>query len=63
MLHFYHADLRRRDSDNGTSSILDVLVDAEILKDDNWQIVRQIAIANYHDKDFPRIEITIQELE
>ena len=31
---FHHGDLRRRDSDNGTSSILDLMVDCGILKDD-----------------------------
>ena len=45
-LSFYHGDLRRRDSDNGTSSIMDLLVDAKILSDDNWQIVRQIDVFN-----------------
>lgn len=59
MLSFYHGDLRRRDSDNGTSSIMDLLVDAEILSDDNWQIVRQIDVFNYYEKNKARCRITI----
>lgn len=61
-LEFIHGDLRRRDSDNGCSSICDLLVDAAILKDDNWQIVRDIAITNKYEKGNPRCNITIQDL-
>lgn len=39
-----HRDHRRRDSDNVLSSVLDLLVDAGILADDRWQIVRQVGI-------------------
>ena len=62
-LSFYHGDLRRRDSDNGTSSILDMLVDCEIIKDDNWEIVRIINVYNYYDKNNARCEIDIKPLE
>lgn len=63
ILSFYHGDLRRRDSDNGTSSIMDLLVDAKILADDNWQIVRQIAVFNYYDKGAPRCRISICQMQ
>lgn len=63
VLAFYHGDLRRRDSDNGTSSIMDLLVDAGILADDNWQIVRQIAVFNYYDKGAPRCRVSICPLK
>lgn len=62
-LFFYHGDLRRRDSDNGTSSILDMLVDAGVLTDDKWQIVRILNIFNQYDKNNARCEIDIQPLE
>ena len=61
-LSFYHGDLRRRDSDNGTSSILDLLVDAGILADDNWQIVRILNVYNQSDKGHARCEIMISPL-
>jgi len=56
---FTHGDLRRRDSDNGTSSIMDLLVDAKILSDDNWQIVREISIQNQYEKGTPHCSVTI----
>ena len=62
-LSFFHGDMRRRDSDNGTSSILDTLVDAGVLKDDNWEIVRILNVYNYYDKGHARCEIEIHELE
>ena len=62
-LNFIHGDLRRRDSDNGTSSILDLLVDAGILADDNWQIVRILNVYNQYDKGHARCEIDIRPLE
>lgn len=61
-LVFTHGDYRRRDSDNGCSSIMDLLTDAGVLIDDNWQIVRDIAITNRYEKNAPKCEITIQEL-
>lgn len=63
LLRFAHGDLRRRDSDNGTSSIMDLLVDVGILADDNWQIVRQIRIQNDYIKGEPKCEIVITEYE
>lgn len=62
-LSFFHGDKRRRDSDNGTSSILDFLVDFGILADDNWEIVRVLNVYNYYDKGHARCEIDIHELE
>ena len=40
---FYHKDERTRDTDNQISSILDLLKDAKVIKDDNWKIVRRIS--------------------
>lgn len=60
---FTHGDLRRRDSDNGCSSVLDLLTDAGIIQDDNWQIVQEIAIFNRFEKNFPKVEIEIVELQ
>lgn len=62
-LSFFHGDLRRRDSDNGTSSILDTLVDAGVLADDKWEIVRVLNVYNHYDKGHARCEIDIWPLE
>lgn len=59
-LTFYHGDLRRRDSDNGTSSVLDLLTDCQILADDNWQIVRALRVVNHYEKGEPRCIIEIE---
>lgn len=40
---FYHKDERTRDTDNQISSILDLLKDSKVIKDDNWKIVRAIS--------------------
>lgn len=40
---FHHSDNRTRDTDNQISSILDLLKDAKVIKDDNWQIVKRIS--------------------
>lgn len=62
-LKFFHADKRRRDSDNGVSSILDTLVDSGILKDDNWQIVRILNVYNFFDRKNARCEIDIKTID
>ena len=62
-LSFFHGNYRRRDSDNGTSSILDTLTDAGILKDDNWEIVRILNVYNYYEKNKARCEIEIYPIE
>lgn len=43
---FHHADRRRRDGDNSLSSVLDLLVDAGVLSDDSWEIVREVRVDN-----------------
>lgn len=61
-LTFHHGDNIRRDSDNQTSSIMDLLQDAKVLADDRWQIVRILNIYNHFDKGNPRCLIEINEL-
>ena len=60
---FFHESLRRRDSDNQLSSILDTLVDAGILEDDNWKIIPEKHIYDFYDKDNARVEIYIEEIQ
>ena len=61
-LTFTHGDLRRRDSDNGTSSIMDLLTDAHILQDDNWRIVQKITVYNNYVKNNPRCIVEIKSI-
>lgn len=60
-LEFVHGDLRRRDSDNGLSSVLDTLVDAGVLEDDSWAIVREIRVSNRYEKNNPHCIVRIKE--
>ena len=59
---FYHGDMKRRDSDNQLSSVLDTLVDAGILEDDNWKIIPEKHIYDAYDKGAARVELEIEEL-
>ncbi len=61
-LTFYHGDQVRRDSDNQTASIMDLLQDAKVLADDRWQIVRILTIYNHYDKGNARCLIEINKL-
>ena len=61
-LLFTHGDLRRRDSDNGTSSVLDLLTDCGVLEDDKWQIVRELRISNDYEKGNPHCRVEIETL-
>jgi Holliday junction resolvase RusA-like endonuclease len=60
---FIHGDNRRRDSDNQTSSILDLLIDCGILLDDDWKIVRRMTIENRYQKNNAGCLIEITALD
>lgn len=59
-VHFVHGDLRKRDSDNGLSSILDLLKDCKIIPDDNWMIIQSIKVSNSYEKNNPKAIIGIE---
>lgn len=61
-LSFIHGDMVRRDSDNQTSSIMDLLQDVKVLSDDKWQIVRQIHINNDYEKNEAKCLIEIERV-
>ena len=62
-LTFWHGDLVKRDSDNQLSSVLDTLVDAGILEDDNWKVIPRKIINDEYDRGNPRVDIEIEELK
>lgn len=41
-MDFFHKDNSRRDTDNQITSIMDLLVDCGVIKDDKWTIVKSI---------------------
>jgi Holliday junction resolvase RusA-like endonuclease len=57
----YSKDKRKFDIDNKTSTILDFLVSAKIVPDDNCYIIPKITIRfGGVDKQFPRAEVTME---
>ncbi len=59
-IDFYSPDSRRSDISNKVESIMDLLVDNEIIQDDNWFICPILVLRFCGiDKDNPRAEITI----
>ena len=59
---FFHGDLKRRDSDNQISSVLDTLVDAGILPDDSWKVVPEKHIYDRLEKGNARCVVDIEEI-
>lgn len=58
-INFFFKDRRRKDLTNGADSIMDLLVDAGILKDDCWTLISDIELHGALDKEKPRSEIII----
>lgn len=61
-LTFIHGNMVRRDSDNQTASIMDLLQDSMVLEDDRWEIVREIHIKNDYEKNEARCLIEIERV-
>lgn len=59
ILIFTHGDLRRRDADNGTSSIFDLLQDCNVITDDKWEVIKSHHVFNNYSKSKPNCEIRI----
>lgn len=60
---YYFEDKKRRDTLNYDKMIMDGLVEANIIEDDNYDVVKEITIIGSCDKDNPRVEIEIEELK
>lgn len=59
VLTFYAPDNRAADLSNKAESVMDLLVDSGILKDDNWFVVNQLTLVfGGVDKKNPRVEIS-----
>ena len=61
-IHFVHGDMRKRDADNGTNSIFDLLKDCGVIMDDRWEIVQKHKVSNSYEKKNPHCIIDIEIL-
>ena len=59
---FYHGDMKRRDSDNQCSSVLDMLTDAGVIPDDSWKVIPVKHIYDAYDKGNARCVVCVEEI-
>jgi hypothetical protein len=61
-LVFWLPDNRKCDLTNKAESVMDLLVDCEVIEDDCWQVIPKLYLnAAGIDKEDPRVEIYIQK--
>lgn len=59
---YYFKDKRRRDPGNYEKILLDCLVEANIIIDDNYNVITEFTTKGDYDKNNPHTEIIIEEL-
>lgn len=59
----YHGDMLKRDSNNATQGVQDVLVEMGVLADDNWMVIGTPEVSHMVDVEDPRLEVTVEESE
>ena len=59
---YYFKDKRRHDPSNYDKMLLDGLVQANIIEDDNYEVIKEFTTIGKVDKDNPRTEIEIEEV-
>lgn len=59
----YHGDLIKRDSNNATQGVQDVLVDMGVIQDDNWMVIGTPEVVHMVDVEDPRMEVTVEPAE
>ena len=62
-IKIFFPDRRKADLTNKAESLMDLLVDCDIIKDDNWKVVSCLMLNGDYDKDNPRAEISIVDLK
>ena len=56
----YHGDMLRRDTNNATQGIQDVLVEMGVLEDDNWMVIGSPDVFHAIDVEDPRLEVLVE---
>jgi crossover junction endodeoxyribonuclease RusA len=59
---YYFKDKIRRDPSNFDKMLLDGLVEAKIIKDDNYGVIKEFTTVGMVDKENPRTEVEIEEV-
>lgn len=62
-IRIFHGDLIKRDTNNATQGIQDVLVDMGVLVDDNWMVIGSPNVSHFIDIKNPRMEVDVIEQE
>ena len=57
---YYFKDKRRHDPSNYDKFLLDALVEANIIKDDNYDVIEEYTTTGRYDKEKPRVEVEIE---
>jgi Holliday junction resolvase RusA-like endonuclease len=57
---YFFKDKRRHDPSNYDKFLLDGLVEADIIKDDNYSVIEEYTTIGMYDKEKPRVEIEIE---
>lgn len=60
---YYFKDKRRHDPSNYDKMLLDGLVQANIIEDDNYDVIQEFTTMGKVDKENPRTEIEIEEVK
>lgn len=60
---YYFADRRKHDPSNYDKMLLDGLVEANIIKDDNYNVIQRFTTIGKYDKNNPRTEVYIESLD
>lgn len=55
-------DYRNRDTDGSLTSVLDALVQAKIISDDNWKVVRKSSATGFYQKGVSKVKLKITQL-
>ena len=59
---YYFKDKRRHDPSNYDKMLLDGLVEANIIIDDNYDVIQEFTTIGKYDKENPRTEIELEEI-
>lgn len=57
---YYFKDRRRHDPSNYDKFVLDGLVEANIITDDNYSVIEEFTTKGDYDKENPRTEVVIE---